>query len=193
MVVIENVDLTSDSSDAEDGFTDEKEIEELFPFKCMKCPLRFGEIQDAQTHFLTAHQQIKKRVSFKDEHEEFVFVKEDYEEDVSEDEDTIDTAIDTLEDGFSAIGSANKNSHKGGEANYCSKCDRTFKSHLWLQYHLRKKHKTVSMKKEDSDNFCGICNKQYKSSLSYRTHKKNYHEGICLFFKFIDSIYLKHI
>ena len=181
MVVIEMFDLTSDSSDAEDGFNDEKEIEEL-PFKCMKCPLNFGQIQDVQAHFLRAHQQIKKRVSFNDDHEEFIFEKEDYEDDFSEIEDSfgteIDTAIDTLEGGFNAIGNAPKNSQEGEEANYCSKCDRTFKSHLWFQHHLRKKHKNMSMKKDDSDNFCHICNKQYKSSMSYRNHKKNYHEGI---------------
>jgi uncharacterized C2H2 Zn-finger protein len=176
MVVIENVDLTSDSSDAEDGFNDKKE--EL-PFRCMKCPLKFGQIQDAQAHFLRAHQQIKKRVSFNDDHEEFVFEKEDFEEDVSENEETIVTTIDTLEGGFNAIDNAPKNSREGEEANYCSKCDRTFKSHLWFQHHLRKKHKNISMRIEDSDNFCRICNKQYKSSMSYRNHKKNYHEGIC--------------
>ena len=174
MVVIENVDLTSDSSDAE-------EIEEL-PFKCMKCPLNFGQIQDVQAHFLRAHQQIKKRVSFNDDHEEFIFEKEDYEDDFSEIEDSfgteIDTAIDTLEGGFNAIGNAPKNSPEREEANYCSKCDRTFKSHLWFQHHLRKKHRNMSMKKDNSDNFCHICNKQYKSSMSYRNHKKNYHEGI---------------
>ena len=176
MVVIENVDLTSDSSDAEDSFNDGKEIEEL-PFKCMKCPLKFGQIQDVQAHFLRAHHEVKKRVSFNDECEEFVFEKEDYEEDFSEIEDSfgteMDTAIDTLEGGFNAI-----NSREGEEANYCSKCDRTFKSHLWFQHHLRKKHRNMSMNNEDSDNFCRICNKQYKSSMSYRNHNKNYHEGI---------------
>ena len=175
MVVIENVDLTSDSSDAEDGFNDEKEIEEL-PFKCMKCPLKFGQIQDIQAHFLRAHQKLEKRVTFKDENEEFVFEKEDYEEDFSEIEDSfgteIDTAMDTLD------GGSPKNSRKGDEANYCSKCDRTFKSHLWFQHHLRKKHRNMSMNNKDSTNFCHICNKQYKSSMSYRNHKKNYHEGI---------------
>ena len=175
MVVIENVDLTSDSSDAEEDFNGEKEIEEL-PFKCMKCPLKFGQIQNIQAHFLRAHQKQEKRVTFKDENEEFVFEKEDYEEDFSEIEDSfgteIDTAMDTLD------GGSPKNSQKGDEANYCSKCDRTFKSHLWFQHHLCKKHKKMSMNNKDSNNFCHICNKQYKSSMSYRNHKKNYHEGI---------------
>ena len=168
MVVIESVDLTSDT---EDGFNETMEIDE-YPFKCMKCPLKFGQMQDAQAHFLKAHDKIKKRVSFKDGYEEFVFEKEDYEEDFSEIEDTFGTEIDMAECTLEPYDCS-----KGEKSNYCPKCDRFFKSHLWLRHHLRKKHNENLVDIDDTNNFCQICSKQFKGKLSYRAHKKTFHEG----------------
>ena len=170
MVVIESVDLTSDT---EDSFNETMEIDE-FPFKCMKCPLKFRQMQDAQAHFLKAHQKIKKRVSFKDDYEEFVFEKEDFEEDFSEIEDSFGTEIDMAECNLESYDCS-----KGEESNYCSRCDRFFKSHLWLRHHLRKKHNENLVDIDDTDNFCQICSKQFKGKLSYRVHKKTFHEGDC--------------
>merc|ERR1711971_933475 len=114
-----------------------------------------------------AHEKIKKRVSFKDDYEEFVF----------ENEDSLGTEIDMAECTLEPY-----NCSKGEKSNYCSKCDRFFKSHLWLRHHLRKKHNENLVDIDDQDNFCQICSKQFKGKLSYRAHKKTFHEGNCLIY-----------
>ena len=61
------IDLTSDLSENENGsetnisiievpeFSDNEEFDE-FPYKCQKCPEKFRQICEAQTHFFGAHQ-----------------------------------------------------------------------------------------------------------------------------------------
>ena len=104
MVVIESIDLTSDSSDTEESFNEKEGCDEL-PFQCLKCPLKFGQMQDAQAHFLDDHQKTKKRVTFKEDYEVCIFERADYEY-FSENEDTEKNLVE--------------------EENYCIKCDQKF-------------------------------------------------------------------
>jgi predicted SprT family Zn-dependent metalloprotease len=55
------INLTSDFSENENEFSncDSEEMDE-FPYKCQKCPEKFRQISEAQTHFFGAHQNSEK-------------------------------------------------------------------------------------------------------------------------------------
>ena len=64
--------------------------------------------------------------------------------------------------------------YKTGTKYSCNKCERKFKTHLWLKQHESKKHAVLS----ETDLTCDICYRQFKTISKMEKHKDYSHPSL---------------